>query len=94
MTPRVLISDSLSETAVDVFRERGVDVDFQPKLGADKEQLAAIVGDYRRPRHPLGDEGHAEGHRRGERAAQGDRPRRHRRRQCRYRRRRRPPASS
>ena len=40
MTPRVLISDALSETAVNVFRERGVDVEFQPELGADKEKLA------------------------------------------------------
>jgi D-3-phosphoglycerate dehydrogenase / 2-oxoglutarate reductase len=46
MAPRVLISDSLSATAVDIFRQRGIDVDFQPKLGADKERLAAIVGGY------------------------------------------------
>ena len=46
MAPRVLISDSLSATAVDIFRQRGIDIDFQPKLGADKERLAAIVGDY------------------------------------------------
>ncbi len=40
MTPRVLISDALSETAVNVFRDRGIEVDFQPKLGPDKEKLA------------------------------------------------------
>ena len=33
--PKVLISDALSETAVNIFRERGVDVDYQPTLGKD-----------------------------------------------------------
>ncbi|HEX2215210.1 MAG TPA: phosphoglycerate dehydrogenase, partial [Xanthobacteraceae bacterium] len=46
MAPKVLISDGLSDTAVEIFRERGIDVDFQPKLGADKEKLAAIIGNY------------------------------------------------
>ena len=46
MAPRVLISDNLSDTAVGVFREHGVEVDFQPKLGADKEKLAEIIGGY------------------------------------------------
>ncbi|MBA3520650.1 MAG: phosphoglycerate dehydrogenase, partial [Rhizobiales bacterium] len=46
MAPRVLISDSLSDTAVNVFRDRGVEVDFQPKLGSDKEKLAALIGGY------------------------------------------------
>jgi D-3-phosphoglycerate dehydrogenase / 2-oxoglutarate reductase len=46
MAQRVLISDSLSETAVDIFRQRGIEVDFQPKLGADKEKLAGIIGNY------------------------------------------------
>ena len=46
MNPRVLISDALSETAVNVFRDRGVDVDFQPELGPDKEKLAELVGEY------------------------------------------------
>src|SRR5919107_3514513 len=45
-TPRVLISDALSPAAVQIFRDRGVDVDFQPDLGKDKDRLAAIVGDY------------------------------------------------
>ena len=44
--PRVLISDALSPAAVQIFRDRGVDVDFQPELGKDKERLAAIVGGY------------------------------------------------
>ena len=46
MIPRVLISDSLSEAAIHVFRQRGVEVDFQPKLGSDKEQLARVIGAY------------------------------------------------
>ncbi|APG85742.1 D-3-phosphoglycerate dehydrogenase [Sinorhizobium americanum CCGM7] len=46
MAPRVLVSDELSETAVQIFRDRGVEVDFQPKLGKDKEKLAEIIGNY------------------------------------------------
>ncbi|MEM9207114.1 MAG: NAD(P)-dependent oxidoreductase, partial [Pseudomonadota bacterium] len=45
-TPRVLISDKLSETAVQIFRDRGLDVDFQPDLGKDKEALLAAVPNY------------------------------------------------
>ena len=44
--PRVLISDALSPAAVQIFRDRGVDVDFQPDLGKDKDKLAAIIGNY------------------------------------------------
>src|SRR5207244_858252 len=44
--PKVLISDALSPAAVQIFRDRGVDVDFQPALGKDKEKLAAIIGKY------------------------------------------------
>ena len=44
--PRVLISDALSPAAVQIFRDRGLDVDFRPDLGKDKEALAAIVGQY------------------------------------------------
>jgi len=46
MPPKVLISDSLSPAAVQIFKDRGVEVDFQPKLGADKEKLAEVVGNY------------------------------------------------
>src|SRR5215475_10367971 len=46
MPPKVLISDALSPAAVQIFKDRGVEVDFQPKLGADKEKLAALIGDY------------------------------------------------
>jgi D-3-phosphoglycerate dehydrogenase len=44
--PKVLISDSLSPAAVQIFKDRGIDVDFQPALGKDKDKLAAIIGDY------------------------------------------------
>src|SRR3989440_3518451 len=46
MPPKVLISDALSPAAVQIFRDRGVEVDFQPKLGADKEKLAELIGDF------------------------------------------------
>lgn len=46
MAPRVLVSDELSETAVQIFRDRGIEVDFQPKLGKDKEKLLEIIGNY------------------------------------------------
>ena len=44
--PKVLVSDKLSETAVQIFRDRGIDVDFMPGLGKDKEKLAEIIGQY------------------------------------------------
>jgi D-3-phosphoglycerate dehydrogenase / 2-oxoglutarate reductase len=46
MPPKVLISDALSPAAVQIFKDRGVEVDFQPKLGGDKEKLAELVGDF------------------------------------------------
>src|SRR5438876_1132521 len=46
MAPRVLISDALSPAAVQIFKDRGVEVDFQPKLGADKDKLAEMVGKF------------------------------------------------
>jgi len=46
MAPRVLISDALSLAAVQIFKDRGIEVDFQPKLGKDKDKLADIVGNY------------------------------------------------
>jgi D-3-phosphoglycerate dehydrogenase len=44
--PKVLISDSLSPAAVQIFKDRGIEADFQPALGKDKEKLAAVIGDY------------------------------------------------
>ncbi len=60
MTPKVLISDALSPAAVQIFKDRGVEVDFQPKLGGDKEKLAEHGRQLRRSRHPLGHQGHAQ----------------------------------
>ncbi len=44
--PKVLISDDLSETAVNIFKERGVDVTYEPKLGKDKDRLLSVIGLY------------------------------------------------
>ncbi|MDO5647459.1 phosphoglycerate dehydrogenase [Paracoccus sp. (in: a-proteobacteria)] len=44
--PKVLVSDKLSETAVQIFRDRGVDVDYLPDLGKDKDKLAEVIGQY------------------------------------------------
>ena len=46
MALKVLVSDALSETAVQIFRDREIDVDFMPQLGKDKEKLAEIIGNY------------------------------------------------
>jgi D-3-phosphoglycerate dehydrogenase len=46
MAPRVLVSDKLSETAVQIFRDRGVEVDYEPDLGKDKDRLLAVIGQY------------------------------------------------
>ncbi|MEE8515840.1 MAG: hydroxyacid dehydrogenase, partial [Alphaproteobacteria bacterium] len=42
--PKVLISDQLSQRAVDIFKERGVEADFKPGMKAD--ELLACIGDY------------------------------------------------
>jgi len=44
--PKVLISDALSPAAVQIFKDRGIEVDFQPALGKDKEKLAELIGNY------------------------------------------------
>src|SRR5918993_5719154 len=44
--PRVLISDALSPAAVQIFKDRGIEVEFQPNLGKDKDKLAAIIGRF------------------------------------------------
>lgn len=46
MAPRVLVSDKLSETAVRIFRDRGIDVDYEPDLGRDKDALLAAIPPY------------------------------------------------
>ena len=46
MAPKVLVSDKLSETAVQIFRDRGIDVDFDPSIGKDKDKLFAVIDQY------------------------------------------------
>jgi len=46
MAPRVLISDKLSAAAVQIFKDRGVEVDYKPDLGKDKEALLAAIPNY------------------------------------------------
>ena len=42
--PKVLISDKLSPQAIDIFKDRGVEVDI--KTGLSEDELIAIIGDY------------------------------------------------
>lgn len=42
--PKVLISDSMSSQAVEIFRNRGIDVTVSPKLSPD--ELKAEIGKY------------------------------------------------
>jgi D-3-phosphoglycerate dehydrogenase len=44
MAPRVLIADKLSPTAVQIFRDRGIETEV--KTGLDEDQLVASVGPY------------------------------------------------
>ncbi len=46
MAPKVLISDKLSPAAVQIFKDRGCEVDFLPDVGKDKEKLAEIIKNY------------------------------------------------
>jgi len=42
--PKVLISDKLSLAAADIFKGRGIEVDFKP--GLEKDELYKIIGEY------------------------------------------------
>src|SRR3569623_991154 len=44
--PKVLISAALSPAAIQIFKDRGVEVDFPPALGKDKDKLAEGIGNY------------------------------------------------
>src|SRR3984893_10902139 len=46
MPPKVLISDALSPAAVAIFKNRGLEVDFQPNLGKDKDKLAEAIDGF------------------------------------------------
>ncbi len=44
--PKVLISDELSPAAVAIFKDRGIDVTFEPKLGKDKDRLVQMISSF------------------------------------------------
>ncbi len=44
--PKVLVSDKLSPTAVQIFKDNGVEVDYLPDLGKDKDKLIEVIGQY------------------------------------------------
>ena len=48
MVPKVLVSDKLSETAIKIFKNKGIEVDFMPEVGKDKEPQQRY-----RPQHPI-----------------------------------------
>ena len=43
MAPKVLISDKLSEKAISIFKDHGIDVDYLPDLGKDKDKLRDMI---------------------------------------------------
>ena len=81
MAPRVLIADKLSPAAVAIFNDRGIETDV--KAGLDKDQLAEIIGNYDGLAIRSATKVTAKLLDRAARL-KVDRPRRHRRRQCRY----------
>ncbi len=44
--PKVLVSDKISPAAIDIFKREGVEVDYLPDVGKDKDKLAEIIGQY------------------------------------------------
>ena len=44
--PKVLVSDKLCKTAVQIFADNGVEVDYLPDLGKDKDKLLEVIGQY------------------------------------------------
>ena len=60
MAPKVLISDALSSAAVAIFKDRGIEVDFQPSLGKDKDEAYRSDQRLRRARDPLRHQGDAQ----------------------------------
>ena len=83
MPPKVLISDALSPAAVAIFKDRGLEVDFQPEARQGQGQARRGDQRLRRAGDPLGHQGHGQDSGAGAKP-ESDRPRRHRRRQCRY----------
>ena len=58
--PKVLISDALSPAAVQIFKDRGIEVDFQPESRQGQGQARRDHRQLRRPRDPLGHQGDGE----------------------------------
>jgi len=46
MTPKVLISDKLSESAIQILCDRGINVEFNPELGKDPDKLLTHIGAF------------------------------------------------
>ena len=46
MKPKVLISDKLSDAAVEIFSQRGCEVNFEPNLGKNPEKLAEKISQF------------------------------------------------
>ena len=46
MAPKVLVSDKLSPAAIQIFQNRGIEADFQPNLGKDKNWLCEVINPY------------------------------------------------
>ncbi len=44
--PKVLVSDKLSPTAVKIFKDNNIDVDYLPDVGKDKQKLHEIIPQY------------------------------------------------
>lgn len=44
--PKVLVSDKISPASLEIFKQQGVDVDYLPDVGKDKDKLAEIIGNY------------------------------------------------
>src|SRR5690606_23721987 len=44
--PKVLVSDNISPAAIEIFKANGVEVDYHPDVGKDKDKLAEIIGQY------------------------------------------------
>ncbi len=44
--PKVLVSDKISPASLEIFKQQGVEVDYLPDVGKDKDKLAEIIGDY------------------------------------------------
>ena len=44
--PKVLVSDKISQAAIEIFKREGVEVDYLPDLGKDKDKFLEAIGQY------------------------------------------------